>query len=249
MKPLVTFNNVKKRYGKEWALNGINLELKKNDFVALIGNNGCGKTTTVNVLCNIINYDTGSVYIEDQILTSHYVSYKSKVGISLSEPFYIDDFNIVEYWKFVCKFQKVPGNQVAKRIKDILLLLDLENDKKKRIRKLSSGNQMKVTIGAALLHNPEILVLDEPFIHLDIKSIEKVILILKSFKGKKTLFITSHNLDLVADLCDTFLIIENGKIQMQLKKSEFEDINSLKNNVKKTIAKDNIINDISWLNS
>ena len=247
MKSLVTFNNVKKRYGKVWALNGVNFELKRNDFVALIGNNGCGKTTTVNIICNIINYNTGNIYVEDQALTSNYVSYKSKLGIVLSEPYYIDDFNIVEYWRFVCKFQKIPKDQVSKRIKDILLLLDLENDRKKRIRQLSSGNKMKVTLGAALLHNPEILILDEPFIHLDIKATQNVISILKSFKNKKTLFITSHNLDLVADLCDTFLIMENGKISLELNKSDYDSTENLKNKVKEMLAKENIVNDISWL--
>jgi ABC-type multidrug transport system ATPase subunit len=123
----------------------------------------------------------------------------------------------------------------------------LQEDRKKPIKKFSSGNQMKVSLGAALIHNPPTLILDEPFVNLDIATTEKIMTILKGFKGKKTLFITSHQLELVADLCDDFLIMEEGRIALTLHKSDYTTVEELKIVVKQQIVKEQIISDISWL--
>jgi ABC-2 type transport system ATP-binding protein len=106
---------------------------------------------------------------------------------------------------------------------------------------------MKVSLGGALIHNPKMLVLDEPFVNLDIGTTEKIMQILKSFKGKKTIFITSHQLELVADLCDRFLIMDKGHIVAELNKQDYESLEVLKNHVKQFLVKeDNNIN-LSWL--
>ncbi len=249
MNTLISFSNVQKSYGKTKALNELSFEINNNDFVGLIGNNGCGKTTTIHCMCNLIKYDKGNISIFGKKVEPNYVSYKNKIGMLLSKHYFVEEFNVREYWKFVCKFHGVPKNETDKRIDDLINLLDLGQDSNMKIQNLSSGNQMKVSFGTAIIHNPEILVLDEPFIHLDIKTTEKIISILKSFKGKKTLFVTSHNLDLVADLCDAFLIMENGKILLEFKKSDYENLDILKNKVKEVLAKENNIKDISWLNS
>lgn len=247
MNTLISFNNVEKSYGKVKALQKLSLKINDKDFVGLIGNNGCGKTTTIHCLCNLIKYDLGEITVFGKKVVPNYVSYKNKLGMLLSKHYFVEEFNVKEYWKFVCKFQGVPKNEINQRMDDLIGLLDLSKDLNMKIQNLSSGNQMKVSIGAALIHNPEILVLDEPFVNLDIKTTEKIILLLKSFKGKKTLFITSHNLDLVADLCNTFLIMENGKISLELKKSDFNSITELKRSVKEILAKENIINNLDWL--
>ncbi|MBA7591050.1 Nickel import ATP-binding protein NikO [subsurface metagenome] len=153
----------------------------------------------------------------------------------------------MEYLKFVCKFQYVPKNEINQRINDIIELFELENDKNKPIKILSSGNQMKVTLGAAIIHNPELLVLDEPFINIDIATTEKIMSILKGFKGKKTIFITSHNLDLVIELCDNFLIMDKGKIIQNINKTDFKNTTTLKEKVKKLLVKEYKEINLSWL--
>jgi ABC-2 type transport system ATP-binding protein len=247
---MVEFKDVSKAYKKgKNALNKLSFKFEKNEFIALVGNNGCGKTTTINVLCNILKYDSGEVYAFDKKIEKKYVEYKNKLGIILSEPYYIEEFTVWDYLKFVCKFQHVQKNEIEQRITDITDFFNIEGYKKKKIKDYSSGNQMKISLSAALIHNPKLLILDEPFVNLDIQTTENIINLLKSFKTRKTLFISSHNLDLVADLCDRFLIMDNGKIVADKNKSDYASISELKASVKELLITGKGIKDISWLNS
>jgi ABC-2 type transport system ATP-binding protein len=202
----------------------------------LVGNNGCGKSTIIHIISNLTNYQSGEYFFENKKVTSQFVSFKEDLGIVLSEPYYIEEFDVQEYWRFVCKFQKVPKAEIAGRIADMLALLDLEAHCRKPIKALSSGNQMKVSIGAALIHNPKVLILDEPFVNLDIATTERLIALLKSLQGKKTLFVTSHSLELIAELCEQFLIMDEGRIIKKLAKSAYPTLDALKQEVKSLIT-------------
>jgi ABC-type multidrug transport system ATPase subunit len=247
MSYIIKFTSVSKKFRQTIALNNLSFKIKYKEFIGVIGNNGCGKTTTIHCLCNISKYDKGSIEIFNQNIKPQNVTYKNKLGVVLSKPYFIEEFNIIEYLKFVCKFQYVPKTEINSRINDLLELFDLKDEKNKVIKNLSSGNQMKVSLSSALIHNPELLVLDEPFVNIDIQTTEKFINILKLFKGKKTLFITSHNLDLVADLCDRFLIMDKGKIVMDVKKSDYESIEHLKTEIKQKITRNTNFENLSWL--
>ena len=247
MQNIISFKKVVKNYGKNIALDKLTFDLKEGNCTGLIGNNACGKTTTINIICNLIKYDNGEVQAFGKKVTPNYISYKSKLGIVLSKPYYVEVFTPVEYLKFVCKFQYVPKNEIYQRVTDLIELFELKADKNKSIKNLSSGNQMKVTLGAALIHNPELLLLDEPFINIDIATTEKIMNILKGFKGKKTIFITSHNLDLVIELCDNFLIMDKGKIIQNICKTDYDNTTTLKNEVKKLLVKENKEINLSWL--
>jgi ABC-2 type transport system ATP-binding protein len=247
MNEIIKFSSVVKKYKKFKALDGLSFTINEGSCTALIGNNGCGKTTTIYTIGNIISYDDGQYFYKEKLVTPKYVSYKNQLGMILSEPYYIEDFSIETYWKFVAKFQKVPKNEINGRIENLLELLELQNERNKKIKELSSGNQMKVTFGSAIIHNPQVLILDEPFINLDIKTVEKLLTLLKSLKGDKTIFITSHNLDMVAELCDNFLIMDRGKIIEQFNNNDFKTIEALKESVKTLLRDDDKNAHLSWL--
>lgn len=242
----IDFINITKRYGSQTALDELSLKLKDKSFTALIGNNGCGKTTAINILCNIIDSNSGQVLLDGSAIKPDENAYKGNMGIVLSTPYYVENFTVKEYLRFVCKFQKMPKREIDRRIHDILTLLEIEKSRK-IIRKLSSGNQMKVSMAAALIHNPELLVLDEPFINLDIATTQRLITLLIGFKGKKTLLITSHDLDTVANLCDEFLIMDQGKIMLRLHKDDFASIEALKEEIKLKLTKREDVQNLAWL--
>lgn len=247
MKVIVNFENVIKQYKTKPALNKLSFYIYENEFVALVGNNGCGKTTTINCLCNLIKYDSGNIYVFDKKVVPDYVSYKNRLGMLLSKPYFIDSFNIMDYWKFICKFQKVQSTSILGTINELLSILGLESSNNRKIKDLSSGEQMKVAIGAAFIHNPELLVLDEPFVNLDVQTTEKLTYLINSYKGKKTLFITSHNLNLVAEICDRFLIVDKGEIVANIPKTDFDNNIDLISYMKKYLLDSNLNINPVWL--
>ncbi len=244
----IWFDNTTKLYSSKPILNKLSLSIFENEFVALIGNNGCGKTTTINVLCNLVPYENGSVYVFGSKVTPEYTSYKNLLGIVLSTHYSIKEFSIVDYLSFVGEFQFLKKREVKTRLEDLLRLFELVDHKHKAIKYLSSGHLMKVSIAAALIHNPKILILDEPFANLDIRTIQTITEIIKRFKRKKTVFITSHNLDLVVDLCDRFLIMENGRILTVINNNEGLTSGELKDKIKGHLVSKTIsVKEIGWL--
>lgn len=244
---MIRFDRVTKKYSKNIALNKLTFDISNYNNTALVGNNGCGKTTTINVICNLIKYDSGKAYIFKKLITPSYNSYKNKIGFVLSTPCFINEFSLTEYWRFVCRFQKVPPKEINNRIEDLIILFELQNESNKKIKKLSSGNQMKVSIGAALIHNPELIILDEPFVNLDIKTTERLIAVFKGFERKKKIFITSHHLDLVAELCENFLIMDEGKIIYKIDKSRIENQQMIKEHIYHRLTKFKRNINLAWL--
>lgn len=242
----ITFNNISKQYTSKKALDGVSFDIQERSCIALVGNNGSGKTTTINVLCNLIPFE-GNLIINGNKITSSDHSYKSEIGVFLSDPFYLEEFSCAEYWKFSCVFQGITDQEeIAKRIEDLSVLLGLE-DKRKTIHNLSSGERVKVSIGAALIHNPKLLILDEPFIHLDADSRNRIVSILKDLKATKSILLASHNLSICTDICDQFIILDQGKIIENISKNEVSEYDSLNGFISKRLLKNYGTHKFEWL--
>ncbi|QOI98505.1 MAG: ABC transporter ATP-binding protein [Flammeovirgaceae bacterium] len=246
---MIEVKKVSKRYlfSKSSALEGLSFKIDRFDNCALVGNNGCGKTTIIKILCNLIGYDSGDIFIKSNRLTTNFVSYKKDWGIVLSKPYFIEEFGVLEYLGFVAKFQKVENQIIKSRIDDLIQLLSLEDHQNKRIKDLSSGNQMKVTLASILIHNPEFLILDEPFVNLDISTTERFMAILKSFRGKKTTMITSHNLEIITELSDRIYIMDKGRIVSELENKSFGQSEELKKRIKDQLKQEDKIINADWL--
>lgn len=244
---LVEFKNVSKKFKSKVVLDEMTFQIPQFSAVGLIGNNGAGKSTTINILCNILKYDSGSVFYKNRKISKHSYQYKSELGIVLSNPGFIEEFTPSEYLSVACYFHNIPKVDRKSRIANLLTFFDIDAPKKKRIKELSAGNRAKVSLAASLIHNPHLLVLDEPFTNLDFQSTEKIMDLLHQIKKNKTLLITSHHIDFVFELCETFLIIDKGKIRYEVEKQQFPDANAFKRELKYLMGNAIGRQDLSWL--
>lgn len=244
---IISFNRVFKSYGKVWALQDLSFSILKGETVALVGKNGCGKTTTVNVLCNLLPYDKGEVKVFNQRVTPNHVSYKNRLGVLLSPPIFVNEFTVFEYLKFVGRFQGVTVSELMQRIEDLVNQFDINDYRKRRISDYSAGNKMKIALTAALIHNPETIILDEPFVHLDIQMIDLLLKLLHSIKKTKTIFITSQNTDLVLRLSDRILIMDEGKIIENLLTSDSSSTDNIQQVIREAVIGEVNAQKLKWL--
>lgn len=160
----------------------------------------------------------------------------------------IADSHLKKYMQFICKFQGIGKNERDGRIADTLSLLGIASETDKKIATLSAGNKMKVQLAAALVHNPRLLVLDEPFVNLDVQSAEGLKELLKELRKSKAMLITSHHIDLVADLCDRFVVLDGGRIAHSFTRNEGDSSEQIKEQIKTLLTNSNNMQNIpAWM--
>ncbi len=217
-----------KTYIKTKALANFNLSVKEGSITGFIGGNGAGKTTTINILANTLKKDSGAVKILDEEIKAGDWKYKSNVGFVLEKPKYLEYLTGKEFLEFVGTMYKIEPKISKKRIEELMEIFELKDKQNKLIKTYSKGMKQKISLAAALINEPQLLILDEPFEGLDPIARKKTKNILSQMRENgKTIFISSHSLLEVEDFCDEVAIINKGKIVYQ---SAIKDIrNKIKN--------------------
>lgn len=217
---MISASGLIKQYGKNTVLNIESIFIGHGESFGLVGNNGAGKTTFFSLITDLIKATGGYVTSKEVnvFLSSHWKDY---TGAYLDESFLIDFLSPEEYFEFIGSLHNLSKNEVSKRLEKYSDFFNGEIlGKKKFIRDLSKGNQKKVGIVGALLFEPQILILDEPFPHLDPTSVIRLKKIIKDEKIKgTTILISSHDLNHVTEICDRIAVLEKGKIIHDLKTS------------------------------
>ncbi|MEE9166380.1 MAG: ABC transporter ATP-binding protein [Candidatus Neomarinimicrobiota bacterium] len=206
------------------ALNGLNLDVSRGVIFGFVGPNGAGKTTTINILANILKRDSGEIHLFGESLTEKSYKYKGRTGFVLERPTYIEKLSAKEYLTFAGAMYGLEEKSVKERTSELIGFFELKDKQDKWIETYSAGMKKKVSLSAALIHDPEFLVLDEPFEGMDaiaVKKTKKLFLDLK--KKGTTILITSHILSYVENLCDEVAIIHKGRVVYQ---NTIEDIRS-----------------------
>jgi ABC-2 type transport system ATP-binding protein len=217
---MIKATNLKKTYGKTTVLNIESLEIGHGECFGLVGNNGAGKTTFFSLITDLIKASGGYVSSKDEnvFLNNHWKEY---TGSFLDESFLIDFLSPEEYFDFIGSLHSLSKDEVKKKLEKYSDFFNEEIvGKKKFIRDLSKGNQKKVGIVGALFFEPEIIILDEPFPHLDPTSVIRLKKIIKEETNKQTtILISSHDLNHVTEICDRIAVLEKGLIIHDLKTS------------------------------
>jgi len=219
---MIQVTNLQKDYNRVTVLDLPDLKIEKGEVFGLVGNNGAGKTTFFSLVLDLIRATKGRVLV-NEIPVAKSEDWKELTGAYIDESFTIGYLTPDEYFNFIGELRAMNEKDISTFLSDFS---DFFNDeilgKKKYIRDLSRGNQKKVGVVGALMGNPEVIVMDEPFASLDPSSQYKLRGIIKEYahQKEKTMLISSHDLDHVADVCNRIVILEKGKIVRDVQKTE-----------------------------
>ena len=216
---MLSIENISKSYNKQEVLNIPKLEIGKGELIGIVGNNGAGKSTLFRLILDLIQADKGVIKLKN-VAVNETEDWKNYTGAYLDNTFLLGYLSPSEYLNFVASLSGIKKEEAQERIESFRSYLGSENlDQTKYIRNLSSGNQQKVGIAAALLNEPELVILDEPFNFLDPTAQENTKKLLARIhkNSDTTVLISSHNLEHVLNICTRVILLENGLIFKDIK--------------------------------
>jgi ABC-2 type transport system ATP-binding protein len=218
---VIEVKNITKTYGEIRALDGVDFVVETGKVVGFLGSNGAGKTTTMDIICGCLGSDSGSVKICGIDLLEEPIEAKKKIGYLPDEPPIYDDMRVVDYVVYAAKLNQVPADCLKQRVEQALDVLSLQDVRNRVIGNLSKGYRQRVGLAQAIVHQPEVLILDEPTEGLDPNQIVLIRELIQNLGGKHTILLSSHILSEVQNTCDEIIIIDRGKV---VKKGTYEQL-------------------------
>jgi ABC-2 type transport system ATP-binding protein len=210
---IVEFRNVAFSYDYTEVLHEISFALGRGEIVGLLGPNGAGKSTTIKIIAGILAAGSGSVFVAGLPLPERTVDVKQRIGYVPEAAALFESLTGQEFLELMGRLHDVPEETLQTRIRDILATFELTGDREGRLDTYSKGMRQKILIGAALLHNPELILLDEPLSGLDVSAAIMIKDLLAALAADgKTILYSSHVLDVVEKICDRALIIHKGRL-------------------------------------
>ena len=209
---MIQIQNLTKDYGQLRALDNVSFTIQKGEIVGFLGPNGAGKTTTLKIMTCFMPPNSGNVYIDDLNIYQSSIEVRKKIGY-LPEgcPLY-GEMNVVDFLKFVAELRDIDKDIILKRVREMIQTCGLQDVVHKEIGELSKGYRQRVGLAAAMIHNPKVLILDEPTTGLDPNQIVEIRELIKRLGREKTVLISTHILREVEATCDRVIIIDKGKI-------------------------------------
>ena len=224
--------NVSKIYGDQQALIDVSFSLKKGDIVGFLGPNGAGKTTLMKIITSILQQDSGVITINGYNTQTNEISTKRQIGyLAENNPLY-KDMLVTEYLDFIASLYKIDNKK--DKVNEIINKTGLNGEIKKRIEELSKGYKQRVGIAAALVHDPKVLILDEPTTGLDPNQLVEIRKLIQEVGKEKIVLLSTHILQEIPKICNHIIIINKGKIVENIK---MQDLIKTKNNLEKHFQK------------
>ncbi|HEV8357675.1 MAG TPA: ABC transporter ATP-binding protein [Gemmatimonadales bacterium] len=210
---MIEISGLTKHYGRFTAVDGISLAIPAGEVFGFLGPNGAGKTTTFRMIAGILQPSAGSIRIAGISLDKHPTEAKSRLGFIPDRPFVYDKLTGTEFLRFVAALYGQTGALIERRIGELLELFELTRWKDELTEAYSHGMRQKLIISSALVHRPEVIVVDEPMVGLDPKSARLLKQILREFVDRGgTVLMSTHSLEVAEAMCDRIAIIQNGRI-------------------------------------
>ncbi len=218
---MIKFKNITKKYGNYLALDDVSFSIKKGKVTALLGPNGAGKTTSMKILTGFLESSSGIVEIDGKVLTAKNKSeIQKKIGyLPENAPLY-PELNVWEHLDFSAKIHGIPPEKRQKAISKVSNLCGISEKLYFDISELSKGYKQRVGLAQAIIHDPEILILDEPTTGLDPNQILEIRDLILSWRSKKTILLSTHIMQEVEALADDVIVIDHGKVIKETAKSK-----------------------------
>jgi ABC-2 type transport system ATP-binding protein len=209
---LIKFIDVKKSFGSTAAVDHVNLEIKKGEIYGIAGPNGAGKTTLVRILCTALRPDSGKVFVNGMEVTNNELEVKRLIGYLPEEP---NLYERLSAWRFLDFFGQLYNvYERRKRIEEVLRAMKLEDRAEDKISTFSKGMRHRLSLARAILHDPMILVLDEPTMGLDPAIANDIRNLVYSMREEKTVILCTHYMEEAEKLCDRMTILNRGRVSV-----------------------------------
>jgi ABC-2 type transport system ATP-binding protein len=209
---VVKVEHLSHRYSTQWAIRDINFEIKQRGVVGLLGSNGAGKSTTMNIICGVLNQTEGEVYINGISLKENPVEAKRYIGFLPQRPPLYGDLNVDEYLTYCANLRLMDKGSVKQAVEDAKRRCGISHFSHRLIRNLSGGYQQRVGIAQAIVHNPKFVVLDEPTNGLDPNQIVEIRELVKEIAQDHSVLLSTHILSEVQATCEYIRMIEHGNV-------------------------------------
>ncbi len=209
---MIKVEGLSKRYARNVAVDNISFEVQKGQIVGFLGPNGAGKTTTMRVLTCFLPPTSGSATVAGFDVMKDPIEVKRRIGYLPETPPLYPEMEVCEYLEFVGRLKGIPKQEVPKRIDEVAEKCAIGDVRKKLISKLSKGYRQRVGLAQAIIHNPDVLILDEPTAGLDPKQIIETRQLIRNLAGSHTIILSTHILPEVEQTCQQVIIINKGKL-------------------------------------
>ena len=209
---MVKIDSITKSFDKTKALNNLNLEIGRGELVGLIGANGAGKTTAIRIICCILRPDSGDVIVDGHSIHKDQIQIKSMIGYLPEEPNLYERFKARDLLKYFAELYGVPKQDINPRIDELLELVGMTERANDAVNTFSKGLRQRVGIARALIHDPPIIIFDEPTMGLDPATANTIRTFIRKLKGDKTIILCTHYMQEADELCDRVAVMNKGRI-------------------------------------
>lgn len=210
---MIQLIDLTKKYSKVKAIDGINLEIKQGEIFGFLGPNGAGKTTTIKIMAGLLKPTSGRVIIDGNDIAKNPLEAKKAVGFIPDRPFLYEKLTGKEFLRFMAGLYSIDTNSYESKISELLELFELTPWGNELIEGYSHGMQQRLVMSAALIHNPKVIIVDEPMVGLDPKGARLVKEIFRMLSSQgTTIFMSTHTLEIAEEVCNRIAIIQEGKV-------------------------------------
>jgi ABC-2 type transport system ATP-binding protein len=220
---LVRVENLSHRYSVQWAVKDVSFEIPGKGIYGLLGSNGAGKSTTMNIMSGVLKQTQGNVFIKGVNLSKDPIEAKTQIGFLPQEPPLYTDMTVAEYLTNCAYLRMIDLKEIKASVEEVMEKCAITHFKKRLIRNLSGGYRQRVGISQAIIHKPAFIILDEPTNGLDPNQIVEIRKLIKEIAKERAVLLSTHILTEVHAICDYILMIEQGKLVFSGKTEEFDN--------------------------